>query len=118
MTITLPFAVLVPAIIYGFYIGFLAYAAVMNHGWGKLPLWHKILIAPAGLVFGAVDVVLNHTIACVVFLALPVVDGKWKLTISRRCAALIAQSPTEWDWRNHLADGLVSDLLLPFTKDY
>jgi len=105
-------------IIYAFYIGFLAYAAVMNHGWGNLPLWHKILILPAGLAFGALDVILNHTVACVLFWSLPIVNGKWCPTISIRCERLIALAPEAGGWRTALAMGIVGKLLLPFTKDY
>jgi hypothetical protein len=100
--------------VYVFYCGFLMYASVMNVGWGKLPLFLKVVLAPVGSVFLLMDIAFNLTVGSLLFLQLP---PTWTPpTLSMRMAHNIAAVPTTW--RGKLSALIVNNLLLPFTKDY
>lgn len=101
------------AFLYLFYCGFLIYAAVMNVGWTKLPLFLKIILTPVGVVFLLADVSFNLSVGTLLFLQLPP-GGTW--TLSMRMAWNIKNVPATW--RGKLSLAIVSNLLLPFTANY
>ena len=102
------------AYVYAFYLGFLMYSAVMNHGWGKLPLFLKIILIPPGLIFGAMDIFFNYTFAIPLF--------GWQLptretfTLSKRMSANIKTGTPGWKFM--LSKSVVDNGLLPFTPYY
>ena len=114
MSLILKLPLYLVAYVYFFYLGFLIYSAVMNHGWGKLPLFLKVILTPPGLIFLVADVAFNCTVAIPLFAwQLPT----WKtLTLSKRMAANIATGAG--DWRGRLSHAIVDHMLLPFTPYY
>lgn len=66
---------------YVLYLGFFMYAAA-KHSWRKLKIGHKVMVAPALLFFGLIDVAFNIVIGSMLFLELP-----RTLTFSQRCSS-------------------------------
>ena len=97
---------------YGFWLGFLMYAAVMNAGWRRLSLALRVLLVPPGTVFLVVDVTFNYTVAVLLFLQWPP-PGCY--TLSKRLAHNVL---LDKGWRSKLSDAVVAHLLLPFTLNY
>ena len=102
--------------VYAFWLMFVVYSACINTGWSKLPLFPKVLLAPVGLVFMAMDVAFNLTAGSLLFLQLPTLT-RWppSWTLSVRLARLVKSDTT---WRGKLASVIVRNLLLPFTANY
>ena len=98
---------------YVFYLLFLVYAAA-SPKWSKLPIWPKILLLPAGVIFYVIDVVFNFTFGSILFLQLPYINGHWYQTLSMR----MAYNKTQTGWRSKIASFVCSNLLDPFAQGH
>lgn len=95
-----------------FYSLFLAYSAIQNMGWSKVPLFGKVCILPIGVTFWLMDVLFNATVGSLVFWQLPTMKTS---TFSMRLKANI-DGPE--GWRKHWSAAFVNSFLLPFTRNY
>jgi hypothetical protein len=96
-----------------FYFGFLAYAAVQDHGgFGKIPLVGKLFLWWIFFIFLLMDVIFNVTAGTLIFIQLP---STKTLTLSKRMSALISSGE---GWRKSLASKIVNTFLLPYTSRY
>lgn len=78
---------------YVLFLGFLIYAAA-KRAWPRLKIGIKVLLAPALLAFGLIDVLFNIVIGTILFLELPTT---W--TFSQRCSRHLHDA----GWRGSIA---------------
>lgn len=78
---------------YGLFLGFLAYVAAKT-SWHRMKIGIKVLIVPAFLLFGLLDVLFNATIGSALFLDIP-----RDLTFSERCSRHLFDG----NWRGRIA---------------
>ena len=78
---------------YALLLGFLAYAAA-KHAWWRLKIGIKLLLVPAFLFFGVLDVAFNLTFGSLLFLDVP-----RELTFSQRCSRHLY----DLGWRGRVA---------------
>lgn len=86
--------------LYGFFLGFLAYSSA-KQAWFRLKIGVRVLLIPAFLFFGLIDVVFNITAGTLLFLEVP-----RDLTFSQRCSRHLCDA----GWRGKVANAFAVPL--------
>lgn len=85
---------------YVLFLAFTMYASILQ-AWGRLKIGIKILVFPALLIFGIIDVIFNLVVGSILFRELP-----RQFTLSQR----LCQHLIDPDWRGHIAGAIAVPL--------